>query len=371
MRFNSITSIVFLLHLSIHLQAYTPVVNFTVSCGATGKSFDGERTWTGDIDSKLLSVQDGTVSATATTQSPSAKQIPYATGRFSRSQFTYSFPVTTGPQFLRLFFYPAQYPSFSRNDASFTVKSNQFTLLKDFNASLTADVEKTETIFREYIINVDESQKLNLSFTPTQPNSYAFINGIEILSMPNDLYYTSPNDQGIELVGSNTQYTVESSVALETGYRVKVGGQRISPRNDVGLFRDWTGHDEVYLKTPSALYSVPADLDNRNVTVKPDYVAPADLYRTARDMGLNGTLNKSLNLTWEFPVDSGFGYMLRLHFCELNPNITVNSDRAFIIYIASQVAEERADVMKWTHTQKGLAVQRLCHFKYQEQPQEG
>ena len=206
MRFNSITSVTTLflfLSLFTHLHAYTPVDNFTISCGTTGKSYDGERTWTGDTGSTFLSHQDGTVSANATTQSPSTNQVPYTAARLSRSRFSYSFPVSPGPKFLRLFFYPAEYASFPRSNASFTVQSNQFTLLHVFNASLKA--ENTKTIFREYVVNVDgDSERLNLTFTPSQPNSYAFINGIEVLSMPSNLYYTSANDNSLKLVGTDT-----------------------------------------------------------------------------------------------------------------------------------------------------------------------
>ncbi|KAL2335412.1 hypothetical protein Fmac_016625 [Flemingia macrophylla] len=313
----------------------------------------------GDADSKLLSHQDDTVSAKATTQSPSVNQHPFATARLSRSQFNYSFPVTTGPKFVRLFFYPTSYPSFPRTDASFTVLSNQFILLHAFNASLNADAESTQTIFKEYVVNVDTGDRLNLSFIPSQPNSYAFINGIEVLSMPTDLYYTSADDVGLTFVGRTILYRVESSTALETEYRIKVGGQAISPVNDTGLFRNWAGQDQDYLLTNNTQNNdLPADLGNGNITVKPDYVAPKEVYRTARSMGSNHTLNHISNLTWEFLIDTGFTYMIRLHFCELDPNITNIGDRVFWIYIASQVAEDHADVMKWSQKQHGLAVQR-------------
>ncbi|KAK2455418.1 receptor protein kinase FERONIA [Trifolium repens] len=101
------------------------------------------------------------------------------------------------PKFLRLFFYLSTYTnSFNRHDASFTVISNGFTLLKDFNALLNADVEGVDTLLKEYVINVGEDQRLDLSFIPSNGNSnnYAFIIGIEVLSMPNDLYYTPPED---------------------------------------------------------------------------------------------------------------------------------------------------------------------------------
>jgi hypothetical protein len=58
-------------------------------------------------------------------------------------------------------------------------------------------------------------------------------------------------------------------------------------------------------------------------------------------MGANKILNKSYNLTWEFPVDSGFKYLVRLHFCEFQPEITQIKDREFLIFIANQTAEEK------------------------------
>ncbi|KAL2976989.1 hypothetical protein AAZX31_13G039700 [Glycine max] len=365
MTFLSITSLTLfflLLFLSIELQAYTPEDNFTISCGTTGIVFDGQRTWTGDADTKYLSGGQGsTVLTQAATQDPSVNQVPYTTARLSPSQFNYSFPVSAGPKFVRLFFYPADYPSFSRTDASFSVQSNGFTFLKGFNASLNADAEATKTIFREYVVNVNDGDILILSFTPSQPNSYAFINGIEVLSMPSDLYYTSATDStGFKFLGSTTLYSVETRFALQAEYRIKIGGQEISPLNDTGLFRKWAGDEEDYLiKQNPQNNDLPADTDGKmNITVNPDYVAPKELYRTARNMGTNATLNKISNLTWEFPVDSGFTYVLRLHFCELDPNINKDGDRVFFIYIASQLAEDHADVMQWSHNQKGLAVQR-------------
>ncbi|KAL2335417.1 hypothetical protein Fmac_016630 [Flemingia macrophylla] len=344
-----------LLHLSTHLQAYTPYEVFTISCGTTGKSFDGQRTWLGDSKKEYLAPQDGTVSANPTTSFHSINQVPYTKARLSRSQFNYSFPVSPGPKFLRLFFYPASYSYFSRSHASFTVQSNQFTLLNDFNASLKADAENTKTILKEYVVNVDSGDRLNLSFTPSQPNSYAFINGIEVLSMPSYLYYTS--DRGFKFLGNDTLYSVRSSYALETEYRIKVGGQVISPSSDTGLFRNWAAQDEDYLMTQNT--GLQADLSGKmNICVNPDYVAPKELYRTARNMGTNTTFNKISNLTWVFQVDSGFTYMIRLHFCEIDPNITNIGDRVFKIYIASKLAEDHADVMNWSQKQHGLAVQK-------------
>ncbi|KAK7365017.1 hypothetical protein VNO80_13767 [Phaseolus coccineus] len=356
---TSLTLFFLLLYFCVHLQAYTPEEIFTISCGTTGNSSDGQRRWTGDEDTKYLSFQDATASEKASTQSPSTNQIPYSSARLSRSQFNYSFPVSPGPKFLRLFFYPSDYPSFPRNQASFTLQSNQFTLLNAFNASLNADAQATQTIFREYVVNVNDGERLILTFTPSHPNSYAFINGIEVLSMPTDLYYTPLDDIGFTLVGHGTLYYVQTSSALQTEYRINSGGQEILPQNDTGLFRDWADKQAYFIKENPKNNDLPADIDGKmSITVNPDYVAPKELFRTARSQGTNSTLNKISNLTWVFPVDCGFTYVLRLHFCELDPHIKDIGDRQFFIYINSQLAEEGADVMKWSQKQKGLAVHR-------------
>ncbi|CAK8533379.1 unnamed protein product [Lathyrus sativus] len=366
---NFKTTIITLLYFSISLfplQAYDPVDRYTLNCGTTGNSTDGERTWTGDTNSKLLlSSQNNnptTISVPTTPQKPSINKIPYSTARLSHSIFNYSFPVTKGPKFLRLFFYPSAYSNgFNRYDASFTVVSNGFTLVKDFNASLNADVEGVDTLFKEYVINVGDDQRLDLSFIPSGGNSknYAFINGIEVLSMPDYLYYTPTTDPGFSLVGSTIipTYSISTTVALETDYRIKVGN---SPNiQDTGMLRNWNKNDTDYLRTPTSYDFVSQDLTGRmNITVTPDYMAPKDVYRSSRNLGTNATLNKLLNLTWEFPLDSGFYYLIRLHFCELDPYISTVGNRVFTVYLQGNVAVEQADVMKWTEGKKGVAVQR-------------
>ncbi|KAK2366026.1 receptor protein kinase FERONIA [Trifolium repens] len=125
------------------------------------------------------------------------------------------------------------------------------------------------------------------------------------------------------------------------------------------MLRNWNIKDTDYLNTPTTCDFVSGDItDTRNITVTPDYVAPKELFKSSRDLGTNSTLNQLLNLTWEFPVDPDFTYLIRLHFCELDPRITQAGDRVFIIYLQGQMALEQADVMKWTINQKGVAVQR-------------
>ncbi|KAB1202170.1 Receptor-like protein kinase FERONIA [Morella rubra] len=218
---------------------YTPVDNILLNCGSSGDStaLDG-RTWTGDVNPKFYPLEQA--------------QVPFATARLSLSPFTYLFPVTAGQKFIRLYFYPASYSNFDRSKGLFSVKADRFTLLRNFNASLTADADgdSAVTIYREYCVNVEEEdQRLNITFTPSPSvsNSYAFINGIEILSMPTDLYYTPADRQEASFVGQERPYLNQNSTALEMAYRLTVGERFISRREDTGMFREWS-QEEKYLK---------------------------------------------------------------------------------------------------------------------------
>ena len=156
---------------------YTPVDNIMISCGSSGNAtaLDG-RTWIGDMNSKFFpqeqsqnQVSQATISVK---QSPSASQLPYTTARLSFSPFTYIFPLTTGQKFVRLYFYPASYGNFDRSKALFSVKAGPFTLLNSFNASLTADADGDpgDTIYKEFCVNINEDERLNITFTPSDSN---------------------------------------------------------------------------------------------------------------------------------------------------------------------------------------------------------
>ncbi|KHN30329.1 Receptor-like protein kinase FERONIA [Glycine soja] len=166
---------------------------------------------------------------------------PYTSARLSHSQFSYSFPVTAGPKFLRLFFYSTSYQNFDRSKAYFSVKVGPYTYtLQDFNTSLNADADadddpgQPDILFREYCINIRDHERLDIAFIPTittqHQDSYAFINGIEIVSMPPYLYYTNPDvdSAGLpQLVGLERPFPIETNSALETMYRLRVGEAEI------------------------------------------------------------------------------------------------------------------------------------------------
>ncbi|KAJ9562410.1 hypothetical protein OSB04_007570 [Centaurea solstitialis] len=149
------------------------------------------------------------------------------------SSFTYTFPVTRGPKFLHLHFYPAAYSDLHPNQSFFSVSSNGYTLLTNFSAFITTsfteiirsdagDTNPEVSYFvKEFIVHVKDAQILNVTFTPS-PNSYGFINGIEIISMPEDLYF---NDENLNYVGqTNGPEIVDCSfrnyVQAKRGWRV-------------------------------------------------------------------------------------------------------------------------------------------------------
>ena len=328
---------------------YTSKETFFIDCGASQdyKAADG-RNWIGDNYSKFFLKENGGASTTSSAPVDSSNNTPlFATARLSHSEFTYRFPVLAGTTFIRLHFYPSSYGAFHRSKASFSVKTDGHTFLSNFNVSLAADALDSPIISKEFIISFKEDQMLNIVFNPSDRigDAHAFINGIEIVSIPDYLYYTSPQDGGFQLIGQQNSFSVETDYALEMVYRLNVGGQYVSAKDDTGMFRTWDMDDDYCVN----LAFVPANTSiNLKFTQIPNYTAPLDVYRTARTMGNNKTENMGYNLTWVLPVDSGFDYLIRLHFCEFQSEIQEQRDREFTILIANQTAENYADVIKWS-----------------------
>ena len=181
-------------------------------------------------------------------------------------------------------------------------------------------------------------------------NYHAFINGIEIVSMPMDLYY---KPQGVikgeefvpVFVGQPTQIYIDYSMALEMVYRLNVGGSAIQAKEDTGMFRKWSEDRDYLLSGGFAPHDPPL---KPKYTEIPNYTAPDAVYQSAISMGLDRTKNRQSILAWGLLVDTGFNYLVRLHFCEIESKIHASGTREFYIYIDYQLAEERADVLLWT-----------------------
>ena len=118
---------------------YIAVDDIKLDCGSDGNSegFDGWD-WSGDINSKFFLPEEHNLKSKSSKPPKGGTDIkaPYTTARISYYQFTYVFPVTLGPKFVRLFFHPASYSRFERSTDFFTVKVGAFTLLRNFSASI-------------------------------------------------------------------------------------------------------------------------------------------------------------------------------------------------------------------------------------------
>ncbi|XP_020872917.1 probable receptor-like protein kinase At5g39030 [Arabidopsis lyrata subsp. lyrata] len=328
---------------------YKPADVYLINCGTNSSTIDNSgRTWTPEQKKILPSNSDNASfsSLVSYKESRLLPQVLYMTARIFRYDFTYSIPTSPGWKFIRLHFYPAKYlygPDFDEDfDAAssfFSVSVNCFTLLTNFSADLTMKASKKSTLIKEFIVPVYQS--LNLTFRPSK-NSLAFVNGIEIVSMPDRFYSKGGFDNMITNVGSNVDFEIDNSTAFETVYRVNVGGQMVGEVHDWGMFRRWLSDDDEFLQ--GGINSYLPDVLINYTEKTPAYVAPASVYATWRSMGnaQASELNLNFNLTWLFTVDAGFNYLVRLHFCETLQQV---NQRVFSIFLGSQMAKKEMDVI--------------------------
>ncbi|KAI6670377.1 hypothetical protein NL676_005262 [Syzygium grande] len=349
-----------------NVGAYLPTDDMAVDCGSSSNFPGDKRTWIGDAEegSRYSPIEKtrSSVVANANSPHPSIPPVPYYTARLSRAEFTYTFHVTAGPKFVRLHFFPSDYLNFSSADSFFSVEAAGFTLLRNFSASLLADytTPPASGFSKEFCLTVGDDQILNITFAPTPGNSdaYAFVNGIEVVSMPERLYYNSVVDstEGIKLAGQLSPYTFRNTDALAMVKRLNVGGQFIDSAGDTGMYRTWEADDDYVTSSYIGVLPVNTTIQLSYSDQVPNYTAPDIVYTTARTMGTNKTINLSYNLTWSIKVDTEFYYLIRLHFCEFQIEINKPTDRLFEIFIDSKLVEDRADVISWSG--KGVPVYR-------------
>lgn len=82
----------------------------------------------------------------------------------------------------------------------------------------------------------------------------------------------------------------------------------------------------------------------------PSYTAPIDVYRTARFMTPDSFNNLKFNLTWLFPIDTRFAYMVRLHFCQFLSNMDKVNQIVFNLYLNNITAFSGVDVVALTNS---------------------
>ncbi|KAM0033459.1 putative protein kinase RLK-Pelle-CrRLK1L-1 family [Helianthus debilis subsp. tardiflorus] len=330
---------------------YYPSDDIAVNCGSIGNTsaLDG-REWTGDVGTKFsLSRKQagGSISSRAVHTSISGDPVPYLTARASRSPFYYTFKLHPGPKFIRLHFNPASYIGFETSTDFFTVQAGPYKLLHNFSASITARAQGVISFSKEFCFSVEENRELTITISPSNKNAYAFVNGIEIISMPSGLYYTPEGEPGANVVHPQRyKFYIDNNTALETVHRLNIGGSSVSPIEDTGMFRRWS-KDSDYLLERNKKLQVYHATSMIKYTKIPTITAPLKVYQTSWSTK-SSYIKKTTTFTWKLPVDLGFRYMVRLHFCQHEPQKkTNNGQKEFGIMVNNQIAETNVDVTNW------------------------
>ncbi|XP_071728288.1 probable receptor-like protein kinase At5g61350 [Rutidosis leptorrhynchoides] len=286
--------------------------NYLIDCGSPQNTIlDDGRTFKSDPQSVSFLSTDENIFATSNSLPQNSSLPLYKTARIFDSESVYKFLVfQPGRHFLRLYFYPLPNPQYNLTTAVFSVKTDDgLVLLHDFSA--TDQSSNSNSNCKEYLINVTSSE-FSLVFSPLK-KSFAFVNGIEFVSAPNELMPDSAT-----AVSPLGVFNGVSGFDLQVVHRVNVGGPTISPKNDT-LSRTWVSDSNGYmkfLKGDKVVAIDPAAITYPDGGATP-LIAPEQVYSSAASMADSNVSIANFNLTWEMNVDSGFNYLVRLHFCDV------------------------------------------------------
>ncbi|XP_042421867.1 probable receptor-like protein kinase At4g39110 [Zingiber officinale] len=312
-------------------STFTPADNFLLDCGATSAATmpDGRAFETDAESAPFLSAKDD-VSASVPSVPGDVPSPLYLSARIFKGDATFSFALSRpGWHWIRLHFFPVEYPDFNLTQAVFSVSTDEFVLLHSFSV----EGYSGGWVLREYLVNATDP-RLALHFSP-QRNSVAFVNGIEVVSAPDALLPDSAST--IAPVGETAGLSLH---AFQVAHRINVGGPAITSANDT-LGRNW-GPDAPFLQPPAG----------KNVSVSPGIIkypegvtpliAPNSVYATAVEMADAEVANPNFNVTWAFPVNPSFAYLLRLHFCDIVSQSL--NDLYFNVYVNGQMAISGLDL---------------------------
>jgi len=216
---------------------YSPPDHYLIACGQATDVTVGNRVFSADNPTSLAT--GGVVGSTAQNNAYLSYPSLLTSARFFPANASYNFNISSGGRhWVRLYFYPFASSTFSPNNSRFSVLANGFTLMDNFS-SVAFTTPTRPDLMREYLVNTT-SKTLVLTFVP-EAQSYAFVNAIEVQSLPDNLV----QDDGL-LLGSGAPVTLGlASAALQSMYRLNVGGTTILPLNDSqGIDRTWKPDDE-------------------------------------------------------------------------------------------------------------------------------
>jgi len=311
---------------------FVPVDNYLIDCGASATTTVGRRNFTADTLSKdLLSTQEDILATSPLKSNPSSfDDSPlYQTARIFTGSSKYTFPIKQkGRHWIRLYFFPFTYEKYNLSAATFSVATQDHVLFSNSNM-------QKDPVMKEYSVKVT-SDKLVITFAPSA-NSTAFVNAIEVVSVPDDLIV---NDFSVLDPSSGLSDLVTQ--ALETVWRVNMGGATLTPVNDT-LQRTWIPDQSFLLDPNLATYFSNIDA----VKYEPggsttENTAPATVYGTLAQMNSTFDPRSNFNVTWKFDVSPGFQYLVRFHFCDVVSKGL--NELYFNVYVDSKIAAADLDL---------------------------
>ncbi|GJN09257.1 hypothetical protein PR202_ga27246 [Eleusine coracana subsp. coracana] len=334
--------------LSTAVAAFSPTFSGFLACGAgSNVSFPRDppsRTFT--PDAPFLTSSRVPAVTNANSNNPASPL--YAAARASTSSFSYNFksPASAG-QFLvlRLHFFPfsaspQSVVSISSARFSVSVLDGAFTLLSSFSPPRAG-------VVKEFFVPASGGD-FGITFTPASGSS-AFVNAVELFSAPAELLWNLTVQPvgavAAAALGANVSQSWQKQ-ALETVYRLNVGGATVTPELDP-LWRTWVP-DEPFLFGPPGVSVV-------NTTSNPIFYAPGTAWtqeaapdvvyksqRATNSSALATTLGPGpFNVTWTFPAGPGVDYyLLRLHFCDYEMLSNVEGTGIiFDVFVAGDIGQ--------------------------------
>lgn len=322
----------FVLCLACFSNGFSPTDNYLIDCGSPTNTSVGNRVFVSDASTSNLLSTPKNIIATSKSNTSSEVLKLYQTARIftNTSKFTFSIRQS-GRHWIRLYFSPFVYDIYNMSEASFSVSTQNHVLLSSFSPQNTV-------VVKEFSVNVT-SNSLVVTFTPSA-NSFAFLNALEVVSVPNELITDDANsvDTGGKFQGLLYQ-------ALETVARVNMGGPTVTFRNDT-LWRTWVPDQSFLVEKNLATNAsnIPAVKYVKGGPTRD--IAPDSVYGTVTEMNSLNDPHSNFNVTWEFSVDPGFQYLVRFHFCDIVS--TSLNQLLFNVYIDSWSVANNLDLSSLT-----------------------
>ncbi|GKU94820.1 hypothetical protein SLEP1_g8257 [Rubroshorea leprosula] len=296
-----------LLFFSILLSpaAYTRPDHFFINCGSDTNAIvsgNPNRTFIGDLiypDSLSFTKQKTKVIINS-----QISDVLYQTARIFKQQSFYEFDIdTAGIYLVRLHFFNSTDVSTAVFDVS-SLSTAQFSLLKNFTILRRSTKDSNSPLIDEFLLNITQG-KFSVYFTP-QGSSFAFINALEVFLAPEKFI---PDNASTP---TNKNYSGILSHALQTIYRINVGGEKVTPDNDT-LWRTWIP-DDGFLSNPSMAKNSTSSSARPNYQgAFTEFIAPDHVYQTAIEKNNTDTSN----VTWSFNVSKNSTHFVRVHFCNI------------------------------------------------------